>query len=200
LAIPITIGTRATERKRKISRRIGNLIAQGLVKRNTLGEWARSPLASSTLSIVYWSHNLKKTSFRHRGMTTEIDRLLLAPAKFSTNLDICTKPVRSLRTNHSKDGLNLDFLLAQLSLRTKSVLNKEPEYATYRTLVSTDRTRTTRRLASTTRTTTSKTCGMTARSNIYIGRKGDADTNQENEKKVKELHGTDLRTKPEARS
>ena len=57
-----------------------------------------------------------------------------------------------------------------------------------------------RRLASTIRTTTSKTCSMTTRSNIYIGRKGNADINQENEKKVKELYGTDLRTKPKARS
>jgi hypothetical protein len=82
----------------------------------------------------------------------------------------------------------------------KSVLNKKPEYATYRTLISTDYTRTTRRLASTTRTTTSKTCSIITRSNIYIGYKGNANTNQENEKKVKELYGTDLRTKLEARS
>jgi hypothetical protein len=66
--------------------------------------------------------------------------------------------------------------------------------------MSTDRSRTTRRLASTTRTTTSKTGGITARSNIDIGRKGDANTNQEDEKKVKKLHVYDLRTKPETRN
>jgi hypothetical protein len=65
--------------------------------------------------------------------------------------------------------------------------------------MSTDRTRTTRRLASTTRTTTSKTCGMTARSHIYIGRKGDANTHQEDKEKVKELHVHNLRTKPQAK-
>jgi hypothetical protein len=65
--------------------------------------------------------------------------------------------------------------------------------------MSTDHTRTTRRLASTTRTTTSKTCGMTTRSKIYIGRKGDANTHQEDEEKVKELHVHNLRTKPQAK-
>jgi hypothetical protein len=40
---------------------------------------------------------------------------------------------------------------------------------------------------------------MTARSNIYIGREGDANTHQEEEEKVKEFHVHDLRTKPQAK-
>ena len=79
--------------------------------------------------------------------------------------------------NYLKNSFNLDFLLAQLSLYTKLILNKKPEYITYKTLISTNYTRIIRRLASITRTTTSKTYSIITRNNIYISYKGNININ-----------------------
>jgi hypothetical protein len=67
-------------------------------------------------------------------------------------------------------------------------------------LISIERTKIIRRLTSTTRTTTSKAYSITARSNIYIGYKGNTKINQEDKEKLEELYSKNLYIKLEVRS